>query len=167
MKKVFREAGGPVIGASRGFTLLELMIVVVIIAMLASFAVPAYQRYAQRARRADGKELLMRVAAAQERYYTNFNRYAASPLTAASSLGLTTLTSERGYYTVDSANGASGNNQSYTLTVTPVTGKASRRSRSITIATMTISQAIMASRIAVAVSARRVTARKNISATGG
>jgi type IV pilus assembly protein PilE len=109
---------------SGGFTLLELMIVVVIIAMLASFAIPAYQRYAQRARRADGKELLMRVAAAQERYYTNFNRYAGSPLTAATSLGLTSTASDRGYYTIDTANGASGNNQSYVLTVTPVAGGA-------------------------------------------
>jgi type IV pilus assembly protein PilE len=106
----------------RGFTLLELMIVVVIIALIASFAIPAYQRYAQRARRADGKELLMRVAAAQERYYTNFNRYAAAPLTAATSLGLTSLTSERGYYTINSANGASANTQSYVLTATPVSG---------------------------------------------
>lgn len=104
----------------RGFTLLELMIVVVIIAILATFAVPAYQRNAQRARRADAKELLMRVASAQERYYTNFNRYATSPLTAATSLGLATLTSERGYYTIDSANGATGDTQSYVLTATPV-----------------------------------------------
>ncbi|WP_257386715.1 type IV pilin protein [Tahibacter caeni] len=107
---------------SGGFTLLELMIVVVIIAMLASFAMPAYQRYSQRARRADGKELLMRVAAAQERYYTNFNRYAVNPLTGATSLGLSSLTSERGYYTISSANGATGNTQSYVLSAIPVPG---------------------------------------------
>ncbi len=106
----------------RGFTLLELMIVVAIIAVIAAFAMPAYQRYGERARRADGKELLMRVAAAQERYYTNFNRYAVAPLTAATSLGLTSLTSERGYYSINSANGATGNTQSYILTATPVAG---------------------------------------------
>ncbi|HSX60403.1 MAG TPA: type IV pilin protein [Tahibacter sp.] len=106
----------------QGFTLLELMIVVAIIAILAAFALPSYQRYGQRARRADGKELLMRVAAAQERYYTNFNRYATSPLTAPTSLGLSTLTSERGYYSVSSANGATGDTQSYVLSATPVAG---------------------------------------------
>ncbi len=107
---------------ARGFTLLELMIVVGIIALIAAFAMPAYQRYGERARRADGKELLMRVAAAQERYYTNFNRYAVAPLTAATSLGLTSLTSERGYYSINSANGPSGDTQSYVLTATPVPG---------------------------------------------
>lgn len=107
---------------SRGFTLLELMVVVAIIAILASIALPAYQRYGLRARRVDGKELLMRVAAAQERFYTNFNRYATNPLTAATSLGLTTLNSERGFYTIASANGATGNTQSYILTATPVAG---------------------------------------------
>jgi type IV pilus assembly protein PilE len=106
---------------THGFTLIELMVVVAIIALLAVFAMPAYQRYGERARRVDGKELLMRVAAAQERYYTNFNRYAVNPLTAATSLGLSSLTSERGYYTISSANGATGNTQSYVLTVTPVT----------------------------------------------
>lgn len=111
-------------GKSGGFTLLELMVVVAIIAIIAAIALPAYQRYAQRSRRVDGKELLMRVAAAQERFYTNFNRYATNPLTAATSLGLTTLTSERGHYTISSANGATGDTQSYVLTATPVPGGA-------------------------------------------
>lgn len=109
---------------SGGFTLIELMIVVAVIALIAAFALPSYQRYGQRARRADGKELLMRVAAAQERYYTNFNRYAADPLTAATSLGLTSTTSERGYYTINSVNGPTGNTQSYVLSAVPVAGKA-------------------------------------------
>lgn len=106
----------------RGFTLIELLVVVAIIAILAAIALPAYQRYGLRSRRVDGKELLMRVAAAQERFYTNFNRYAVNPLTAATSLGLPNLNSERGFYTITSANGATGDTQSYVLTATPVAG---------------------------------------------
>ncbi len=50
---------------ARGFSLIELMIVVAIIAILASLAYYNYGRYAFRARRVDGREMLMRVAAAE------------------------------------------------------------------------------------------------------
>lgn len=95
----------------QGFTLIEMMIVVAIIAALAAIAYPSYTNYVQRTRRADGKELLMRVAAAQERYYTNMNRYASD-----AEIGLG-LTSESGYYkvTITRAN----SDQTYTLTATP------------------------------------------------
>ena len=84
--------------AARGFTLLELMIVVVVMAILAMIAVTSYNRYAFRARRVDGQELLMRVASAQERYYATFNTYADDPVTG--DLKLASATSEKGYYTV-------------------------------------------------------------------
>jgi type IV pilus assembly protein PilE len=61
----------------RGFTLLELIIVVMVIAVLVAIAYPMYSRYGERARRADAKEAIMRVAAAQERYYTSRNKYAS------------------------------------------------------------------------------------------
>lgn len=107
---------------SKGFTLIELMIVVAIVAILAAIAYPSYTNYAFRTRRADGYEMMMRVASAQERYYTNFNKYAASitdPVTATPpGLGLTS-TSEKGYYTVTTANGTSGDAQTFKLTATP------------------------------------------------
>jgi type IV pilus assembly protein PilE len=83
---------------SRGFTLLELMIVVLVMGILATIAITSYGRYAYRARRADGQELLMRVANAQERYYATFNRYGDDPVTGDLKLG--SAISEKGYYTV-------------------------------------------------------------------
>jgi type IV pilus assembly protein PilE len=80
-----------------GFTLLELMIVVVIIAVLAAIAIPAYGRYAYRARRPDGQELLMRAATAQERYYATYNTYAAS---VTNDLKFSSNLSEKQYYQV-------------------------------------------------------------------
>ena len=110
--------------APKGFTLIEMMIVVLIVSILAGLAYYNYGRYAFRARRADGKELLTRVAAAQERYYTNFNAYATAITGAPPGLNFTSLLSEKGYYQISTANGPTGDTQSYTLTVTPVAGKA-------------------------------------------
>lgn len=100
---------------SFGFNLIELMIVVAIIAVLAAIAYPAYGRYAFRARRADGQEMLMRLAAAQERYYTNFNKYASS--IGSSGLGFASDVSENGFYKITAATGTDA--QTFTLTATP------------------------------------------------
>ena len=112
---------------SNGFTLIELMVVVAIIAILAVIAYANYNRYSFRARRADGHELLQRVATAQERYNTNFNHYATS-LTAAppAGLGLSNTTSEKGYYIVTTANGNTGDTQSFKLTGAPQGAAANR-----------------------------------------
>jgi|SRR5690242_10093070 type IV pilus assembly protein PilE len=109
---------GMAMGRMRGFTLLELMIVVVIIAVLAAVAIPTYGRYAFRAHRADGQELLLRVATAQERYYATANAYG----------GLTDIgfdnpaISEKGFYSVTVV--ASSSSQAFVATATPVGGQA-------------------------------------------
>ena len=53
-----------------GFTLLEIMIVVVVIAILAAITFPSYQNQIQKARRGDAQEALLECAAAQERFFT-------------------------------------------------------------------------------------------------
>lgn len=105
---------------ARGFTLIELMIVVAVMAVLAALAYNSYGNYTFRTRRADGREMLMRVAAAEERYFTNFNAYSASITNpaAAGGLGFTSATSEKLYYTIGApVLGAGG--ATYLLTAVP------------------------------------------------
>jgi type IV pilus assembly protein PilE len=73
--------------AMRGVTLIELMIVVVVVGILASIAVPSYRDYILRANRTEAKSFLLRVQAAQEKFFLQNNRYSDS-LTAAPPAGL-------------------------------------------------------------------------------
>lgn len=78
-------------GASqqRGFTLIELMIVVAIIGILASIAVPQYQNYIYRARVVEGLTLSAGFKNAVVDYYSSNNAFPDS----AASVGLVDLSS--------------------------------------------------------------------------
>ena len=60
---------------SRGFTLIELMIVVAVAGVLSSVAYPSFQSQVQKARRADALLSLMQVQMAQERWRSNSAAY--------------------------------------------------------------------------------------------
>ena len=60
---------------SAGFSLMELMVVVAIVAVISLIAVPSYNWAMRKTRRAEGKVLLQTIMAAEERYYSNLNRY--------------------------------------------------------------------------------------------
>lgn len=97
----------------KGFTLIELMITVVIIGILAAMAYPSYQRYMTQTRRSDAQITLSRVAAQQEKFYSDCGWYASTLVTASNRvcgadrdsgiLGLSSVTSPDGHYTLTNA----------------------------------------------------------------
>ena len=91
--------------AVRGFTLIELMIVVAVIGMLAAIALPSYRSYIVRAARVEAQTELLELASLQEKIFLNSNGYAFSVTggyngTSAGGLGRTTGTTKDGKYTL-------------------------------------------------------------------
>ncbi|MDR2155871.1 MAG: type IV pilin protein [Burkholderiaceae bacterium] len=59
----------------RGFTLIELMIVIIVVAVLATIAVPGYSAYVRRGHRAEARAGLLQAAQWLERAATATGRY--------------------------------------------------------------------------------------------
>ncbi|MEJ6473348.1 type IV pilin protein [Pseudoalteromonas piscicida] len=83
------------VSATKGFTLIEVMIVVVIIGILSAIAYPNYTEYVRRGARADAMTLLLDAANKQEQFFVD-NRAYSDDLEA---IGVPTTT-ENGYFTI-------------------------------------------------------------------
>ncbi|HKT27389.1 type IV pilin protein [Dyella sp.] len=109
----------------RGFTLIELMIVVAIVAILAAIAIPQYRKYVQKSNRATAKSALLDLSRREETYYSTNNSYTLNLV----SLGYSNITnnqiqvpnSNNPTYTIGfTAPATSGSSaSSYTASATP------------------------------------------------
>jgi len=89
---------------NKGFTLIELMIVVAIIAILATIAIPAYQQYTIRAQISDGLSLAGGSKTAIAEYYHYNGSYPTSNTLA----GIASAQSIRGNFVSSITVGAAG-----------------------------------------------------------
>ncbi len=64
--------------ARKGFTLIELMIVVAIIGILAAIAIPNFLRFQLKSKTSEGKVNLAAMRTAEESYLAEFGRYVAA-----------------------------------------------------------------------------------------
>lgn len=124
----------------RGFTLIELMIVVAIVAILTMIAYPSYSEYLAKGRRADAQTVLMQGAQYLERIYTERGSYKkASSGSAATALADTgfpsALTSSpvgntNSYYTISISNWT---DSAFTLTATRTGSQSNDRCGDLTL----------------------------------
>jgi type IV pilus assembly protein PilE len=119
--------------ANKGFSLIELMTVVLVIAVLAGLALSSYEKQVRKSRRAEAKQALGDFSMRQEKYRSNNATYATcdallSPTTCAT---YNATTGPLKYYTVAVSFPASGNcpsgatkgnANSFILTATPRAG---------------------------------------------
>jgi type IV pilus assembly protein PilE len=103
---------------NQGFTLVELMIVVVVISLLAMVAVPSYNKSIAKARRGDAQASLSNLSAAMERFFTENGTY----IGAAGSSGTPTATGSPWIY--HSQSPVDGDVKFYDLTIEAATAGA-------------------------------------------
>jgi prepilin-type N-terminal cleavage/methylation domain-containing protein len=78
-------AGGPLpVNQKRGFTLIEILVVVLVIGILATIAIPRYSRMRDRAFIVAMKSDLRNLATSEESYYYDYGVYTTTPVASAS-----------------------------------------------------------------------------------
>jgi type IV pilus assembly protein PilE len=103
--------------SKRGFTLIELMIVVVVVAILATIAVPSYRKFIMRGHRSAAQSAMMDIANRQQQFLMANRSYVDSAELTASGYALPTEVSDHYALTVTVGAGAV---PTFLVTMTPL-----------------------------------------------
>lgn len=103
-----------------GFTLIELMIVVVVIAILAAIALPNYSEYVLRSKLVDAGSSLAQLRVSLEQYFQDNRSYDVAPSSPAGTCGVTVSGSDSKYFVYSCVTTSSG--QGFTVTATGKSG---------------------------------------------
>lgn len=110
-------------GRSRGFTLIEVMIVIVVVALLTAIALPSYDEYVRRGRRAEARTGLLQAAHWLERVATASGRYLTDEDVENDKFPATLKAVPSGTYAITIGN-LNAQGTGYTLTATPQNAQA-------------------------------------------
>lgn len=102
----------------KGFTLVELMIVVAIVATLAAIGYPSYTNHVVKSNRSAAESFMLTASNKQEQYMLDARQYATGA-SALSTLGLTTPAEVSRNYIISVVANNAATPPSYTITATP------------------------------------------------
>lgn len=115
------SAPGP--RAARGFTLIELIVVIAIVAILVGIALPTYQDAVRKSRRGQAKADMVELAQRAERWYTVNNSYAGFwAQVEADGLDISPRDGNGPFYDLERDGGTDAAVNEFELTATPIAG---------------------------------------------